>query len=83
MLGAKPAEESGADLSLSEAKASAEDAAHAFADAVQAKDGKRIVRAFRALCTLCGHLDELEDAGESEDAEEEAEAEESGETEEP
>lgn len=73
MLGGKP---SGGDdeseTSHSEAQAGAEDAAHAFADAVQAKDAKRIVRAFCALSTLCGHLDELADAGEVDDAEEEA-----------
>lgn len=70
MLGGKGApvdEESSADLSKSDAQAGAEDAAHAFADAVQAKDGKRMVRAFCALSELCGHLDELDDANEEEE----------------
>lgn len=63
-------DDGGGDLSLSETKARAEDAATAFADAVEAKDPKRIVKAFAALSTLCGHLDELEDAGEKDDEEE-------------
>ncbi len=57
------------DLSLSETKARAEDAATAFADAVEAKDARRIVKAFCALGELCRHLEELEESGESEEEE--------------
>lgn len=63
------AEEDG-DLSLSETKALAEDAASAFADAVGAGDPKRIVKAFCALSELCRHLEELEESGEADDEEE-------------
>jgi hypothetical protein len=59
------------DLGLSETKARAEDAASAFADAVEAKDAARIVKAFGALATLCEHLEELEESGEAEEETEE------------
>ena len=59
------------DLGLSETKARAEDAASAFADAVEAKDAGRIVKAFGALATLCEHLEELEESGEAEEETEE------------
>lgn len=65
-------EESGA----SETRARAEDAATVFADAVEAKDARRIVKAFSSLSTLCDKLNELADSGEeeSEDAEEATES---------
>lgn len=50
--------------SLSETKSRAEDAAMAFASAIEAKDAKRIVATCRSLYTLCAKLDELSDAGE-------------------
>jgi hypothetical protein len=64
-------EASEGDLSLSETKARARDAATAFAASLEneGRDPKRIVQAFRSLCTLCMHLDELEESGEPEDEE--------------
>ncbi len=62
------------DLSLSETKARAEDAATAFAASLEGGDAKAIVKAFCTLSTLCHHLEDLEESGETDD-EEEAEAE--------
>ena len=67
--GVKKDDESEGDLSLSEAKKSAEDAATAFADAVEAKDAKRIVKSFHALYDLCEHVRELEESGETDEEE--------------
>jgi len=70
MMGEKPGgEEDSAEQSMGEVRAAAEDAAHALADALQAKDAKRIVRAFCSLSTLAGKLDELEDSGETDEEE--------------
>ncbi len=72
MLGSakhEPSDDEG-ELSLSEAKSSAEDAATAFAAATSEGDAKKIVSSFRSLCTLCAHLDELEESGETYDDEE-------------
>ncbi len=67
------------ELSLSEAKSSAEDAATAFADAVESKDAKRIVKSFGALAELCAHVSELKDSGEKDEDEDTDEADESAE----
>lgn len=75
MLGGKPEgdeeEGGGGDVSLSEAKMHAEHAAIALAEAVSARDGKRICKAFMALDQLCDHIHELEESGEEEEAEHE------------
>ena len=68
MLGGKSEPDEG-ESSMGETKQRAEDAAHALAEALQAKDPQRIVRAFGALSTLVGKLGELEESGESEDEE--------------
>lgn len=68
MLGGKASEDEGGEPGLAEAKASAKDAATAFASAVASKDADGIVRAFRSLSTLCGEVDSLEDSGESDES---------------
>ena len=74
MLGGKAEEAEGeGDLSLSEAKASAKDAASSFASAVSAGDADKIVTAFGALAELCAHVRELEESGETDDEEAEEE----------
>ncbi len=69
----RSAPEDSDDLSLSETKARASDAATALAAALEneGRDPKRIVQAFRSLYTLCCHLDELEESGETDDEPEE------------
>lgn len=68
LAGKKDGEEEGeGDLSLSETRARAEDAATAFASAVDGKDATKIVKAFCSLKTLCDHLEELEESGETDD----------------
>ena len=62
------------DMSLSETKMRAEDAATALAAALEAKEPKKIVAAFCALTVLADHLAELEDSGEKDDDETSAEA---------
>lgn len=59
------------DLSLSETRARAEDAASAFAASLEmsGRDPARIVKAFCALKVLCDHLEELEESGETDDEE--------------
>ena len=60
-------EEAEGDLSLSETKARAEDAAVAFQNALDTKNPRKIVAAFCSLSVLCNHLDELEESGEKDD----------------
>lgn len=76
MLAGKPDGKSDDDgeMSSSEARERAEDAAMAFANAVEAKDAKRIVKAFGSLSTLCGHLDELGDEYEEDEKKDEEES---------
>lgn len=69
MLGGKASEDEGGEPGLAEAKASAKDAATAFASAVASKDADGIVRAFRSLSTLCKECDDLEESGESDEEE--------------
>lgn len=73
MLGsAEPKEGGGGDseMSLSEAKSRAEDAATAFAASLEmeGRDPRRILKAFRTLSTLCAKVEELEDSGETDDS---------------
>ncbi len=81
--GGDDAYEDDGDLSLSETKDRANDAATAFASALESegRDPKRIVKAFCTLMTLCSHIEELEESGEKDDEEEAVEPEEETEAE--
>lgn len=67
--GGEGEDDGGSESSLSEVKARAEDAAVVFSAAIEAKDAKKIVRAFSTLSTLCAKVDELEESGETPDEE--------------
>lgn len=59
-----------AEPGLAESKAGEKDAAKALISAVASKDPEAVVRAFRAMSTLCHESSELEESGEEESKDE-------------